>query len=226
LVDKVLGAVGTVPNIRFESSAMLVIGLTGGIASGKSFVANCFAELGAQVLDADEIAHEVLEIPQVVERIRSLWPEVISDDGQVDRKRLADEVFDHSDRRPLRTLEKLTHPIIRARIEKRLDDLQTQQTLAVVLDVPLLIKAGWRDICDKVVFVDVSERIRSQRATSNRSWSPEELEKREIFQTSLREKRQQATDILDNSQSKAETRKQVEELWRAWGMADKKIARF
>ncbi len=196
---------------------MLVIGLVGGVASGKSFVAECFASLGAEIIDADKIGHAVLKLPAVVEKIQSLWPEVVVDQ-KVDRKLLAGIVFQsETQAAQLAILEQITHPYINQRIEERLNELQTHESIAVVLDAPVLLKAGWQKRCDKIVFVETSPDIRAERAES-RGWPPDELEKRERSQTSLSQKRQLATDIVDNSRSKHETLQQVRTLWIGWGL--------
>ncbi len=196
---------------------MLVIGLVGGVASGKSFVAECFASLGAEIIDADKIGHAVLNLPAVVEKIKSLWPEVVVDE-KVDRKLLAGIVF-HSETQSaqLLQLEQITHPYINDRIAERLIEYQSLESIAVVLDAPVLFKAGWQERCDKIVFVETSSDIRAERAES-RGWPPDELEKREQSQTSLTKKRQLATDIVNNSGSKHETLQQVRTLWIGWGL--------
>ena len=196
---------------------MLVIGLVGGVASGKSFVAECFAGLGAEIIDADKIGHAVLNLPTVVEEIQSLWPEVVVDQ-KVDRKLLAGIVF-HSETQAaqLAKLEQITHPYINHRIAERLNELQSHESIAVVLDAPVLFKAGWQGRCDKIVFVESSPDIRAERAES-RGWPPDELEKREQSQTCLSKKRQLATDIVNNSGPKHETLQQVRTLWIGWGL--------
>lgn len=197
---------------------MLVIGLIGGIASGKSFVAACFQELGAQVLNADQMGHRVLEIPEVIASIGHLWPNAVDASGKVDRKVLAEIVF-RSPSHPtnLRQLEALMHPLIGQRIDRQLAELRANECPAVVLDAPVLLEAGWNSKCHKLVFIDTPLAIRKSRSRA-RGWKPDELEQREGSQLSLQEKRSFATDFIHNGISEEVTRQQVQDLWLAWGL--------
>lgn len=198
---------------------MVVIGLVGGIASGKSFVASCFQELGASVLDADKIGHEVLQQSEVISAICNQWPDVRLMDGQIDRASLAQIVFSDSKESTLEKLEAITHPIIGKRIEERLEMFRLAGSKAAVLDASVLIKAGLQRQCDKIVYVDVDLKTRKKRAVC-RGWADGELEKRERYQTQVERKRKFATDILDNSGLPEETQKQVSDLWNQWGLGD------
>ena len=194
---------------------MLVIGLVGGVASGKSFVASCFEDLGASVLDADKIGHEVLCRSEVIAAICRQWPDVQLVEGRIDRASLAEIVFDETNQSSLEILEAITHPHIGNEISKRLQELDSAGCAAAVLDASVLLKAGLQNQCDKIVFIDVDLDTRKRRAAS-RGWSEKELEKREGFQTPIDQKRKSATDMLDNSGSPEDTRKQVLELWKKW----------
>ena len=216
---------------------MLVIGLVGGVASGKSFVAKCFENLGAAILDADKIGHEVLRTPSVIEAIGHHWPAVVLADGQIDRRMLATIVFSpvpdgfpagaaggksaveqpSVDSRQLRTLEQITHPLIGQQIEQQLTVLRENGETAVVLDAPVLLKAGWDRQCDKIVFVEARLETRLARA-AGRGWSDGEVARREQFQTPLHQKRAQATDFIDNSHTPEDTQSQVLSLWKNWGL--------
>jgi dephospho-CoA kinase len=198
---------------------MLVIGLIGGIASGKSFVANCFRELGAEVISADEIGHRVLENIDVVRAIQQEWPQVIDSSGKISRSELAKVVFratDHSVN--LEKLERLTHPRISEQIDMELARLQSAGCAAVVLDAPVLIEAGWAAKCNRVVMVEAPLDVRRSRALG-RGWRADELERREQVQSSLARKREFATDIIRNDISPEETRSQVSQTWLKWGLA-------
>lgn len=197
---------------------MLVIGLIGGIASGKSFVANCFRDLGAEVIFADEIGHRVLENVDVIKAIRQEWPQVIDASGNVCRSDLAKVVF----RLPhhqlnLEKLERLTHFRIGEQIDIELANLHAKGCLAVVLDAPVLIEAGWFSKCNKIVMVDAPLEVRRQRALA-RGWPSDELERRERAQLSLAQKEKFATDIIRNDASPEETKSQVCQIWRNWGL--------
>ena len=200
-----------------QNMTMVVIGLVGGVASGKSFVASCFEELGASILDADKIGHEVLRQSEVISAICAQWPDVQLIDGQVDRASLANIVFNGSNELSLEKLEDITHPIIGKRIEERLRMLRSTGCKATVLDASVLIKAGLQRQCDKIVYVNVDLETRKKRAAC-RGWSAGELEKRERFQTPVEQKREFASDVLDNFDLPEETRKQVSALWNQWGL--------
>ncbi len=195
---------------------MLIIGLAGGVASGKSLVASCFEHFGATVIDADRIGHEVLREPAVIAAIVSQWGQTVMKNGEVDRSALARVVFGSTpdNANQLELLEQMTHPGIGQRIREQIAQLESDAT-AVVLDAPVMFKAGWDQICDKIVFVESSTLLRQQRA-SQRGWDIDELAAREAWQTPLAEKRSRSTDVIDNSGSKEETYIQARDLWRSW----------
>jgi dephospho-CoA kinase len=195
---------------------MLVIGLAGGVASGKSLVARCFQHFGATILDADRIGHDVLRESEVIAAIQSRWGEAVFRDGEIDRSALGRIVFDSNQRESneLAHLELITHPRIGEAIRSRLVRLESE-TPAVVLDAPVMFKAGWDQMCDKIVFVDADASIRQRRAR-RRGWSEDELARREALQMPIAEKRARSTDSIDNSQSREATYEQARRLWRAW----------
>lgn len=197
---------------------MLVIGLTGGIASGKSRVAACFEKLGAAVLDADLIGHQVLQQPGTVRRISQIWPEVVDQQGRVDRNRLGFLVF-HSPNAAenLGKLEQIVHPLIALEITDQLNQFRSTDCPAVILDAPVMIKAGWHHQCDKLLFVESSLENRTARAKA-RGWSVEELLTREKSQTDLQLKKSLATDVIDNNSDIASLESQARVLWQKWGL--------
>jgi len=193
-----------------------VIGLLGGVASGKSLVAGLLAELGAGVLDADRAAHEVLTDAAVESAARERWgSNVFGPDGRIDRARLARIVFagGPDGRRQRKYLEQLTHPRIGRLLAGQADRLRASGAAAAVLDAPLLLEAGWDRLCDKLVFVDAPRDIRLERARK-RGWSEEDFDAREAAQESLEAKRRRADVVVDNSGSAASTRAQIERFWR------------
>ena len=200
---------------------MEVIGVAGGVASGKSTVAKLFEELGAVRLDADQIGHEVLLAPDVKASLRAEFgPEIFTPAGEVDRKKLAGQVFgaDSASRTRLQTLEAISHPRISQRLAMELESLRHSGTVAAVLDAAVMFKAGWDRFCTRIVFVRVPHEIRLERA-SLRGWAPTELDARERNQTPLEEKERKATDFLDNSSPRlSDLRIQVEKLWTNWGL--------
>lgn len=195
---------------------MVVVGLTGGIASGKSFVAHCFEELGAHRIDADRVAHEVLRDESVIDRIVGQWGKVLlRDDGQIDRKRLGEVVFDSPDDENLDLLESIVHPEIRNCIQSELESLgRSAEVGLLILDIPLLFEGGYDKHCDYVIFVDADLAVRQQRAKL-RGWPDGELAKRESRQLSVEEKRLRADVVIDNSGSKESTAMQLAEFCRS-----------
>ena len=200
---------------------MLVIGIAGGVASGKSLVARCFEHFGAEILDADQLGHEVLRNADVVEEIVLQFGEIVLQKGEIDRRALGRIVFDPSPEgvRSLKRLEEITHPRIGVRIQSELLTLKSDSDFpAVVLDAPVMFKANWDRLCDKIVFVHAEIALRRERA-GQRGWDDSELARRESQQLPILEKRSKSTDLIDNSGSRKETFSQASTLWKAWGLA-------
>lgn len=196
---------------------MHVIGIVGGVASGKSLVAEELRALGAVVLDADRAGHEALREPEVKEALRGRWGDSILDsDGQIDRRAVAKIVFAPTleGARELAFLESVSHPRITARLADKLAELRKRGDIpAVVLDAALLFRGGWDKLCDQILFVDAPRDVRLARAVS-RGWTPEHFAAREAAQELLDEKRRRSNVVIDNSGSAEETRERVREFWR------------
>ncbi len=196
---------------------MFVIGLIGGVASGKSWVAAEFQRLGAVVLDADRMGHEVLTESDIQAAVRNRWGSAVFHPlGEIDRATVARIVFAPPPSGPpeLAFLEALTHPRIAAKLRNQIDRLNAEKsTPAVILDAPILLKAGWNRYCDQVVFVDASHVVRLARA-KQRGWTEEQFSAREQAQESLDYKRSQAGLVIDNSGTAENTRQQVATIWR------------
>lgn len=189
----------------------MILGVLGGIGSGKSTVTEMFAALGAEILDADAIAHELIEQEETKSMLRQWWgDEVIGADGKVNRKKIQEKVF--SDAQELVRLEKLLHPEVRKRIEKKIDAFREGDGKLLVLDVPLLASSPLRGFCDEIIFVNSDETIRETRVKT-RGWKSGERERRESFQAPEKEKISLAGSIINNSGSLDETRRQVESLY-------------
>jgi len=192
---------------------MKVIGILGGVASGKSLVAAELGRLGAGLLDADRAAHDVLRMPEIEAAVRRRWGASVFDaDGRIDRARLARIVFAAPPER--RHLERLTHPKIGRLLAQEAERLEAGGRAAAALDAPLLLEAGWDKLCDTLVFVDAPRDVRLARAVA-RGWSREDFVAREEAQESVRAKRERADFVIDNSGSLEPTRSQVERLWRS-----------
>lgn len=197
---------------------MLVIGVAGGVASGKSVVSQKLQQLGAKLLNADQLGHEVLEEPEVREAIRREWGnEVFTPDGKVDRAALARRVFAPPPEGPqqLTTLERITHPRIGARLQAQIEQWSAEgRVAAAVLDAAVMFKTGWHRACDRIVFVDAPYEIRLARAR-NRGWSEEHFASREAAQLPVEQKKQFADTIIDNSGELSDAWEQVERFWRS-----------
>jgi dephospho-CoA kinase len=198
-----------------SNEQMRIIGITGGVASGKSLVACQFAELGAGILDADRAGHEVLLLPHVEAAARERWGDaVFGPDGRIDRQRLARIVFapGPEGEKERKYLEQLTHPEIASKLREQADAMAAAGTTVAVLDAALLWEAGWNELCEKTVFVETSREARLERALA-RGWTKEEFAAREGAQESLECKRVRADAMIDNSHSPQRTRAQAEQVW-------------
>jgi len=198
-----------------EASTIIRIGLLGGVASGKTMVAGMFEQLGAARLDGDEVGHEVLREPEVVAAARCHWGDTVLDQGgSLDRAKLGRLVFapPPDGPRELAHLEQLTHPRIGQLLTARMEQLASEGRKGVVLDAAVMLKAGWDQFCDAIVFVDVARDVRLSRARQ-RGWSEEVFAAREAAQESLQIKRKRADYVIDNSGSPESTRPQVERIW-------------
>lgn len=195
---------------------MFTIGLVGGVASGKSTVAEMFAELGAVVLNADRTAHDVLNQPEVRDALAARWGSgVLDGDGAIDRASVARLVFgDSAEAEEQRQyLESVVHPLARSAIESKREKLAKAGQEVFVIDAPLLLEASWDSACDLVVMVDTPDEKRAQNA-ARRGWPAGELDRREEAQMPLATKRHRADVILDNSGALVEMREQIQIFWR------------
>ena len=195
-----------------------VIGVAGGIASGKSLVSQRLAQLGGELIDADQIGHGVLREPEVKQALRHRWGDAILDgEGEIDRKQVAKIVFapPHDGPAELAYLETVTHPRIGQRIHERCQDLAREnRATPVILDAAVMFKAGWDRMCDMVVFVDAPREVRRERA-ARRGWREAEFAVREAAQESLDIKRRRADVIIDNSSTTDHLYAQVDRFWQS-----------
>jgi len=193
---------------------MLRVGLTGGIASGKSTVSAIFASLGAKVLDADEVAREMLLPGQPAwTRLRQAFgQEFFNPDGTVKRKQLRKLVFADPEKRS--QLNAIVHPEVMKEINRRSEILSSSvQTGVLLVDVPLLLEVGVANRFDKVVVVYVSESVQINRLQQRDGISEEEAKQVLNVQMALSKKVEQADYVIDNGGTLEETRSQVEKVW-------------
>lgn len=175
-----------------------IIGLAGGIGSGKSSVARILESLGAAVIDSDQQVRELYCDPQVASKLREWWGNsVIGSGGGVDRQAVAAIVFKVP--AELERLERLLYPRLASGREERIDVLQQAPNVrAIVLDSPKLYEVGLDKICDAVIFVDADWAVRLKRVTGTRGWSLVQLQEREKLLISLDRKRAIADHIVEN----------------------------
>jgi len=203
------------PQVISNDQETLVIGLLGGVASGKSLVAKMFAEMGAAVLDADRAGHEALRLPEVEQAARRRWGEKIFGSHGINRAALARVVFAPAPQGPreLDYLEELTHPRITESLRRQIEQApRTNGKRVLLLDAAVMIKAGWHRLCNKLVFVDAPREVRLARALA-RGWTETEFNAREAAQETLDVKRGLADLIIDNSGSPEWTKVQVNDAW-------------
>jgi dephospho-CoA kinase len=196
---------------------MRIIGLLGGVASGKSLVAGQLAALGAGVLDADRAGHEALRLPRIEQAARQRWgDQIFAPDGHIDRARLAAIVFaaGTAGQREREYLEQLTHPEIGRLLQQQAETMTAAGIQLAVLDAALILEAKWDKLCEKLVFVDAPRHARLARALA-RGWTEENFAAREAVQDSVDSKRERAEAVIDNSGSPQHTQAQVERLWRS-----------
>ena len=186
------------------------VGLTGGVASGKSTVAAILAELGAVVIDADKLAREVVEpgTPGLAAVVEEFGQDVLGDDGGLDRAALGAVVFADEEKR--RRLEGILHPLIRAR-SKEIEAEAGDHDL-VVHDIPLLAESGQADRFEAVIVVDVPEETQVERMTGQRGWTEEDARSRITAQAGRDERRAIATYVIDNTGTRDDLRERVAEV--------------
>jgi dephospho-CoA kinase len=192
----------------------VVIGMLGGVASGKSTVASLFGELGAVVIDADKLAHDVLASREVCEKMRAAWGDEIFDDaGKPDRAKIGERVF--ANPAMLEQLTNWVHPPTRAAMRAALDEALTEAVAPmVVIDAPLVLEAKLDAWCDRLVLVTADSNTRCARAQADRGWREDEIERRETQQKSLTEKGAAADDEIENDGPLEQLRAKTEALFR------------
>ncbi len=193
---------------------MKLAGLTGGIATGKSTVAQMFEELGARIIDADAIAREIVRpgkdaYNEVVEHFGN---EILTPDGRIDRERLGAIVFDDENER--RTLESITHPRVFDEMQRRIKQHAGEGTQLTLCDVPLLFESGAQNWLKPTILVYTDPKTQLERLTERDECSEENAMARISSQMPIDEKKKLADIVIDNSGDMESTRSQVEATWK------------
>ncbi|MCQ4086946.1 dephospho-CoA kinase [Saccharibacillus sp. JS10] len=193
------------------------IGLTGGIATGKSTVSRLLAAKGIHLVDADVIAREVMNpgqplLRQVAERFGA---EFLLADGGLDRRRMAEHIFNRPEER--QALNEIVHPAIRAEIRRQVQEAEgTDSSNIVVADIPLLYESGLEGLYDEVIVVYVPRDLQLERLKVRDGLTDEQAEGRLNAQLDIEEKKRKADIVIDNSGTLENTQDQVDALWKKW----------
>ena len=185
-----------------------IIGITGGIASGKSTVTEFLRQQGYQVIDADQVVHELQEIGgRLYQALLSAFgPDILQEDGRLDRPKLGAMIFGNAEL--LAQSSQIQNQIIREELAGRRDLLAETEDF-FFMDLPLLFELQYEDWFDQIWLVDVTKETQLSRLMTRNGLSQEEAEKRIVVQLSLREKRKRADVLIDNNGSLEETRQQI-----------------
>ena len=189
-----------------------IIGIVGGIGSGKSFVAKIFGQLGCLVIHSDDQVKQAYKDYRVTEALRKWWgPMIFGPNGEIDRSAVARKVFTKPEE--LRRLEELIHPLVnQARQRIMQTNADNAQVVAFVWDTPLLVETGLNKQCDAIVFVDAPLELRQQRLKESRGWDDAELESREKSQHPLDSKRKISDYVISNTAGPDQVQAQVREV--------------
>ena len=189
---------------------MLKVALTGGIGSGKSFVAQCFASFDCVIANADDNAKIALNRSKTQKVLVQWWgKEVISEDGQTNRAMIASIVFNDDEAR--QKLEALIHPAVREMQNKQFTQAP-ETTAALIIDAPLLLETDLHTLCDAVIFVQASDEIRLSRVMESRGWDENELRRREEAQLPLDKKADSADYVIINESDQSSVMTQVKQI--------------
>jgi len=202
---------------------MLNIGLTGGIACGKSTVAGMFVRNGAHLIDFDKLAHEMQEPekPAWREVVSHFGKEILCPDGKIDRIKLGNIVF--ADKKKLNKLNKIVHPLVYQEWHKRLEKIGRKEKHAIVLaDIPLLFEGKMQHLFDLTMLVLIEPEEQIRRLMARNGVSREEAEQRLNSQMPVSKKISLADIVIDNSGSISETEKTVKKIWRELLQSEKK----
>jgi dephospho-CoA kinase len=192
---------------------MIIIGLTGGILSGKSTVSGMLQDLGAYVIDADKVGHQCYEPnTQGWEKVVSAFGnDILGVDDQIDRAKLSQIVFEDAD--ALQKLNDIMHPIIRQAVEEKIKHFEGQGADAVVVEAPVFLEAGWSDLVDQLWVTSVPEDEAAKRFSKRSGLSAREAARRMKAQMSNTQRIKHADRVIDTNRSIEETRAAVAKAW-------------
>ncbi|HGO9420269.1 TPA: dephospho-CoA kinase [Bacillus cereus] len=198
----------------------VVIGLTGGIASGKSTVSQMFRELSIPVIDADIIAREVVERgkPAYNKIVEVLGTEVLQEDGELDRPKLGSVVFYNEEKRL--QLNKIVHPAVREEMNRQKEMYIKEGMQAVVLDIPLLFESKLTSLVDRILVVAVKPHTQLERLMKRNNFSEEEATARIQSQMPLEEKVKNADEVINNDGTIMGTKTQLQVILKKWNIID------
>ncbi len=198
----------------YEHGAMKVIGLVGGIGSGKSTAAAMLAELGATVIDADRLGHEayVTGSAGFQRVVQAFGSEVVGADGAIDRARLGARVF--ADPARLRELEAIVHPLIQTALAERVAAARRAgDARGLVIEAAILLEAGWSSLFEEIWVVCAPRSLIEQRLAEQRGLSAEAVAARARRQMTDAERRSRAAVVIENDGSRDDLRRQLQQLW-------------
>lgn len=194
---------------------MLIVGLTGGIVSGKTTVAKIFKRLGAKIIDLDEIAREIVNPQQKAWKkiVQNFGVEILKDNQEINRKKLAKIVFSNQEK--LNLLNQITHPVIIEVMKKQLNQISNQasEDVICIIDAPLLFEAHIENMMDKIIVVYINEKEQMSRLLKREGLSKDDAIKRIRAQIPIEEKVHLADYVIDNSFSIEQTKEQAFQLW-------------
>ena len=193
---------------------MYIIGVTGGIACGKSTVSNELSKYGAKIINADKMAHWQLAPGGEIYKayIDHFGIDILNEEGLIDRRKVAAIVFNNKDE--LKWINEMAHPILLRYIRERLVKYQSEGLKLAILDVPLLYEAGWDRECDEVWVVHLKHGRQVNRLMERNNLTLEEAESRIKAQIPSKERRKRADVVIDNNGYKSSTQKQIRRLIR------------
>jgi dephospho-CoA kinase len=194
----------------------LVIGLTGSIASGKSTVSSMLKELHLPIIDADQIARDVVEPGEdtLKEIVSAFGEDILYPDGTLNRKKLGSIIFSNNEKRKM--LNSIVHPAVRKRMLEQKETYLKDGESCVVMDIPLLFESKLTHMVDKILVVFVDEHVQLERLMERDNSTKEEASERIQSQIPVKEKVKQADAIIDNNGTKEESYKQLRDILEKW----------